>query len=299
MGKKIVLFLLLLFMAAIAIFFVFKKDLLPWLKSNQEIISNDPSLGSLKRDIEVSTNRIFTADEPLRKKEKATSKPSDKLNYRGIIQQTNLQRSENNLPDLKESDALKKAAELKIDDMLEKQYFEHISPTGAGPSDLAKQVSYDFVIIGENLALGDFTSNEDLVAGWMASPGHRENILRNGYEEIGVAVRQGVYEGRLTWLAVQEFGTPSISCPKPDTMLTKLIDDSKLELTKQDLVINQKKTELNAYEPKDNSVYAQLVQEYNSLVVNYNALAEETKLKVGEYNSQAEVYNDCLLKYSE
>ncbi|MCX6792929.1 MAG: CAP domain-containing protein [Candidatus Falkowbacteria bacterium] len=298
MAKKLLLILLLLIAVGAGAFFIFRKDLDPFFNSSNEFIANDPAIGSIKRDVTVAKDRIFTADEPLRKKEESVVDKSV-LTVAGVVKQTNIERESVNLPALKPSLLLNKSAELKIDDMFTNQYFEHISPSGQGPSDLAKKVNYDFVIIGENLALGNFDDDKDLVAGWMASPGHRENILRNGYEEIGVAVREGMFEGHMTWLAVQEFGAPSVSCPKPDTMLAKLLDDNKLELTKQELVMNQKKLELDAYNPKTNAAYAQLVQEYNSLIQRYNALVAETKLKVGEYNSQAEVYNDCLVRYSK
>jgi uncharacterized protein YkwD len=52
---------------------------------------------------------------------------------------------------------------------------------------LAKKVNYEYVVVGENLAEGDFTSDADLVKGWMDSPGHRANILNTKYEEIGIA----------------------------------------------------------------------------------------------------------------
>src|SRR6185369_15716694 len=117
------------------------------------------------------------------------------------------------LPALKENALLDKAAKKKLDDMFAQQYFEHINPQGKGPSDLAKSVGYDYIAIGENLALGNFKNDAELVQAWMDSPGHRANILNKQYTEIGVAVGQGTYEGKKTWLAVQEFGRPTSSCP--------------------------------------------------------------------------------------
>jgi len=298
MFKKVVLFLVLILVVGLAIMsFVFKKDLVSLFKTSNDFIANDPGVGSIKRDVEVAKDRIFTTNDPLRVTGEVENQPG-KLSIKGVIRETNAQRELINLNSLKESSALNKSAALKVDDMFKKQYFEHLSPTGQGPSDLAKQANYDFVIIGENLALGNFKDDKELVDAWMASPGHRENILRNGYEEIGVAVKQGMFEGQMTWLAVQEFGTPSSSCPKPDAMLAQLLDNNKLELTKEELVINEKKAALDAFPNKNSSEYAALTTEYNSLVERYNALVGETKLKVGEYNSQAQAYNDCLQKTS-
>ena len=53
----------------------------------------------------------------------------------------------------------------------------------------------------------------------MASPGHRANILNSRFIDIGVAVKEGEYQGKETWLAVQEFGEPLSDCPSPSTDL--------------------------------------------------------------------------------
>jgi uncharacterized protein YkwD len=68
----------------------------------------------------------------------------------------------------------------------------------------AAEFEYEYWMIGENLAAGQ-TSPEQVVADWMASPGHRENMLGETYTEVGVGLRQGGDYG-LYW--VLEFGDP-------------------------------------------------------------------------------------------
>lgn len=63
--------------------------------------------------------------------------------------------------------------------------------------------------LGENIALGDFTSSQMMVNSWMKSPGHRTNILRNDFTETGIAVGKGVFNGREQWIGVQVFGRPA------------------------------------------------------------------------------------------
>jgi len=296
--KKVLIFILIIASLATGSF-IFREDLKPLFNASNEFITNDPSINSMKRDVGLAKQRIFTPDEPPLRKEDETPSKLSKLTVQGVITESNRQRELANLTTLKGSDLLNKAAELKIDDMLNRQYFEHISPLGDGPSQLADKSGYEFVIIGENLALGNFKDDQDLVAGWMASPGHRENILKNSYKEIGVAVREGMFEGQMTWLAVQEFGTPASTCAKPDKILSTLIDNNKTELNKQEFIINDTKIKLDAYQPKTDSTYAKMIQDYNILVERYNALANETKIKVGEFNSQAEIYNFCLKQFNE
>jgi len=142
---------------------------------------------------------------------------ASQLNPQKIIYWTNYYRSQNNLAQLTSNTLLTKAAQEKVNDMFSKQYFEHVSPSGVSPSDLVTSVGYAYKVSGENLALGDFLDEKDLVDAWMNSPGHRANILNKDYSEIGVATGLGKFEDRTsTWLAVQEFGKPLPNCSKPN-----------------------------------------------------------------------------------
>ena len=86
--------------------------------------------------------------------------------------------------------------------------------------DRALQAGYTgWLALGENIAAGQ-TTPEAVMAAWMASPGHRDNILGN-YNDIGVGLAADA-TGRITW--VQDFGqsqtvavvTPPANCaPRP------------------------------------------------------------------------------------
>ena len=104
-----------------------------------------------------------------------------------IIEWTNYYREQEKIAPLTKNDLLTTAANTKTNDMFQKQYFEHISPDGTTPAQLVLQTGYNYKATGENLALGDFTDEKDLVDAWMASPGHRANIMNADYVEIGVA----------------------------------------------------------------------------------------------------------------
>ena len=143
---------------------------------------------------------------------------------------TNIKRINNGLSPLSRSDKLSASAAKKVKDMFEKQYFEHISPSGRGVKDLAQEAGYEFIVIGENLALGNFENDESLVQAWMESPGHRDNILNSRFREIGVAVGKGVFEGKSTWIAVQHFGFPVSYCPGPDDNFRDKIEKGENEI---------------------------------------------------------------------
>src|SRR3989344_4089272 len=121
---------------------------------------------------------IITAPPPLRSPTTSSGAP---ITVAGTIKATNAARASNGLPPLVENSKLDTAARAKVADMFELQYFEHVSPTGRNVSNLVKDVQYEFIAVGENLALGNYKDDQDLVTAWMNSPGHRANILNSRY----------------------------------------------------------------------------------------------------------------------
>lgn len=121
---------------------------------------------------------------------------------------TNKARKENNLLPLVLNEKLSQAAELKGEDMFKKDYWAHFAPDGTTPWDFIKKTGYKYTYAGENLAKG-FTLSEDAENAWLASPGHRENILSNKYKDVGFAILEGKLQGEDTILIVELFGSQS------------------------------------------------------------------------------------------
>jgi len=124
-----------------------------------------------------------------------------------IIRLTNQERAERNTPALQRNKLLSRAAQKRLEDMLEKRYFAHTSPSGEDVADIAGSLDYDYSRIGENLARGNFKSAADVVSFWLKSPQHRKNMLSRDYKDIGVAVARERVDGRDFWQAVQVFGS--------------------------------------------------------------------------------------------
>ncbi|MFC1789666.1 CAP domain-containing protein [Patescibacteria group bacterium] len=215
------------------------------------------------------------------------------LTRMGTIKWTNIQRDKYGLPPLKENLKLNVSAEAKVEDMFLEQYFAHKSPSGLGVGDLADISDYEYIIIGENLAFGNFKDDETLILAWMNSPGHRENILNDRYQEIGIAVQKGVFEGKTVWLAVQHFALPLEACPQPDAVLKLEIEIKKVEIEKIFLELTLLQSEIRAMRPKKGEVYHQKVQDYNDLVAQYNKLIGETEVLIDTYNLQIKSFNIC------
>ena len=211
-----------------------------------------------------------------------------------IITETNLQRQENGgLPALRENSILDKVAAAKANDMFKNQYFEHISPSGVGPGQLAQSYGYDYIVEGENLILGNFSSEKEVVQDWMNSPGHRANILNNRYTEIGVAVIKGTYKGETAWIGVQEFGLPISFCAQPSESLKNQIDSDKIQLDVISSQINQLRAEIDNTNQRS-AAYRQMVDDYNQLVAQYNVSAEQVKGAIATYNNQVSSFNNCV-----
>ncbi len=214
-----------------------------------------------------------------------------------IIYLTNQERAQNgSLAALTENKILDAMAGAKAADMLAKQYFEHTSPSGVTVGTQAKIAGYDYLILGENLALGNFSNAQSILDAWMKSPGHRANILNTKYTEIGVGIIQGNYNGQTMWLAVQHFGTPRSVCPTVDIKLKAEIDMGQASVT--DL-----KTQIDAESNKIDQTgqasyqYPGLVVDYNSMVKSYNEQVIALKGKIAIYNDQVNGFNACAAEH--
>ncbi|HTU67770.1 MAG TPA: CAP domain-containing protein [Steroidobacteraceae bacterium] len=108
-------------------------------------------------------------------------------------------------PPLSVSSRLNDAADRHARDMLKRKFFEHRGSDGSEPRDRVKRTGYESRLTGENIALGP-QSAEEVVAGWLASPGHCENIMEPRFRDIGVGVAAGKKRGQVYW--VQDFALP-------------------------------------------------------------------------------------------
>jgi uncharacterized protein YkwD len=90
-------------------------------------------------------------------------------------------------------------------DMARRKYFDHSGSDGSQPRDRVRRAGYSSRLTGENIAYGP-ESAEEVVAGWLASPGHCANIMEPRFQDIGVGIATGKKRGQIYW--VQNFGAP-------------------------------------------------------------------------------------------
>lgn len=125
-----------------------------------------------------------------------------------LMNSTNQKRQEAGLTPLLLNPVLSQAASLKAQHMISNNYWAHYSPDGKTPWDFLNSVGYRYTVAGENLAK-NFSNSQGVVDAWMASPSHRDNLLKSTYRDVGFAVVNGTLNGEETTLVVQMFGATS------------------------------------------------------------------------------------------
>jgi uncharacterized protein YkwD len=126
-----------------------------------------------------------------------------------VLEMTNQARRAKGLAPLSQDAELTNVARAYSDDMLVRHFFDHTTPDGISFDErIANHYDHRIYLIGENIWSGSgYNSNEIkqvaqvILADWMSSPGHRENILSPKFTNLGV----GVSAGHHKILATQEF----------------------------------------------------------------------------------------------
>ena len=106
-----------------------------------------------------------------------------------VLDLTNAERQKAGLQPLQADRNLMNSARQKSTDMASNNYFSHTSPTYGSPFDQMKANGVTYKSAAENIAMGQRTA-EEVVKGWMESPGHRQNILTPEFTHIGIGFDQ-------------------------------------------------------------------------------------------------------------
>lgn len=121
-------------------------------------------------------------------------------------------RSDAGLSSLSLGPILNEAAQGHAVDMLDRDYYAHVTPDGETPVDRFQAAGGSrWALSGENIAMcagctppADITRVEEFHEGWMQSPEHRDNILTEGFDRFGFGIAGEADE----IYAVQTFAGP-------------------------------------------------------------------------------------------
>lgn len=133
-----------------------------------------------------------------------------------LVELTNNARKAVGARELIVSNRLQAAAEAKVRDMLQRNYWSHTAPDGSPPWLFLQRAGYDYTRAGENLAR-DFRTSQGVMQGWLQSDEHRNNLLDNRFEEIGIATATGQLFGKQTTLVVAYYGVQQGSSMRVET----------------------------------------------------------------------------------
>ncbi|MCG9968968.1 CAP domain-containing protein [Pelotomaculum terephthalicicum JT] len=112
-----------------------------------------------------------------------------------MLDLVNQERSKAGLQPLQMDPALVKLARMKAQDMIDKNYFSHTSPTYGSPFDMMKSAGVQYRYAGENLAGASTVGSAH--TNLMNSSGHRANILNANYTKVGIGVVSGGPYGKM------------------------------------------------------------------------------------------------------
>ncbi|MDO8600211.1 MAG: CAP domain-containing protein [bacterium] len=223
---------------------------------------------------------------------------ADRIDEARIVEFANAQRQKSGAPLLRENATLREIAARRADDMFRFQYFGHDSPSGATMEFLRETLHYAHLISGENLAMGNFKDENEVISGWLGSRGHRDAMLDARYQETGVAAKRGRHRGFETWIIVQIFGTPRSVCPSIDEGLGEAIEVGKEKQKTLQQIFEEKRI---AFERSGENYERRLetYQEAEKAWNEYAQLTEELQRMVVRRNVGVRAFNECLESFTK
>ncbi|MEM7554985.1 MAG: CAP domain-containing protein, partial [Cyanobacteria bacterium P01_A01_bin.84] len=102
-----------------------------------------------------------------------------------VLKLTNDFRVKNGRSRLTMNSDLSEAAQDHSEDMAKLDFFSHTGKDGSKAGDRITDAGYEWNTYGENIAAGQRTPDQ-VVQGWINSPGHRANMLNPNFKELGV-----------------------------------------------------------------------------------------------------------------
>lgn len=134
---------------------------------------------------------------------------------RGLLEPINEARRRAGVPPLEPDRRLTEAAQARADDMAARQYYGHETPEGVDFGANVDRAGYSYSAVAENIARGQ-ESVDEVVDGWLASPGHRANLLNSAFTDVGFGFAAGRPGSEYTFLWVQILGRPAPPVAEPE-----------------------------------------------------------------------------------
>jgi uncharacterized protein YkwD len=160
------------------------------------VVLSVPVVGQVRSPINlnpVNVPQVSNVPEHLRRRSEAELRAY-------ALQLVNQDRQMRGLAPLVPDPIADRAAQLHAQDMLQRQFFDHLTPEGLKPRNRYRnQGGAAVALIGENIYWMEDRARQGLSydladffqKGWMNSPGHREMILMRDFRSFGYGIAYG------------------------------------------------------------------------------------------------------------
>lgn len=148
------------------------------------VVTSSNKVGCIRKDL-LKTSSTSSSGSP---NTTTTTSFSMSADEKIIFDLLNKARTQAGLPKLSADATLFKVARLKAQDMVKNSYFSHTSPTYGSPFKMMKTYGVSYKVAGENIAGNP--SLQDAVTSWLNSATHKQNILSNSYNYIGIGIKK-------------------------------------------------------------------------------------------------------------
>jgi uncharacterized protein YkwD len=128
--------------------------------------------------------------------------PYDFLTW-DVLSRLNAERAAAGLPELVDLPEAREVATVRASDMAANGYLAHLSPTGVDAEYLLRERAVGMTLVGENISRSSYPPemvSSVVCSAWMASEGHRDNILDPRFARAGIGVAYG--DGKYYFAAV-------------------------------------------------------------------------------------------------
>ncbi len=193
------------------------EELQPWYAPFVQILSDRRAIPFDIDKVEKAITRGEMAELIFRIMTNRTDKPSREFNFRSYASLEGIDpykdkfflllnqvRRANNLPSFKRDVKLEAASQYYSERMNEEEFFHYIDPQGKKVADRAREVDYDYMALGENTTVGDY-SPAGLITKWRGSENQWKDVMNPNFLEVGIGrqpVTKGTYYKGAYWVVM-------------------------------------------------------------------------------------------------
>jgi uncharacterized protein YkwD len=137
---------------------------------------------------------VFSAAQPALAQSQSSAQSTDQIIENAVLLDINAARAQQALPLFAQDASLAQLASEHSADMLQHGTFSHDDASGCSPTCRLSDAGFPWQAMGENIyeLTGDTLSPQEtaheIVAGWLADPEHRQNLLDTSFTEVGIGV---------------------------------------------------------------------------------------------------------------